>query len=856
MTDAPTRTHRPLSRERRKGVAALAVRSFLAIAILIGLVGWMPSGVAPVSAQTVDRYIVTLHDSETNPNAAAAALAKQHWLQVSNVYEVVLKGFAATVPAAALNGLMNNPRVKTVELDLPVSIFATVPKGIDRVGGEDVGGTGKPAGAGKTVAVLDTGVAAHPDLNIAAGYNCTTSDTTAYGDVHSHGTHVAGTIGANGTIIGVAPGTPILAVKVLGDNGSGSWSSVLCGIDWVAGAGNGGVPRAYVANLSLGASSNENANSCSSSSLHLGICNAAAKGIQFAVAAGNSNADASGFVPAKYPEVITVAALADSDGCAGGFGPSTGFGADDTRASFSNYGSVVDIAAPGANIYSTVPGGYGTKSGTSMAAPHVAGMLALGGYATTPSSFGIPVGVVPNGDISCAGAAPNTTITASPTANTSQTSASFSFSATTSSTFECKLDTGAWDGCGGPATTGTKSYTGLAQGSHTFSVRAKANGATDSTPATFSWVIDTTAPSGSITSPAASAVVSGSVNVVASATDAGSGVASVQFQVAAGAGAFTNLGSADTTSPFEIAWTTGALINGAYSLRAVITDKAGNATNTAAVSVTVSNAADTFIGSAPAGLVASSSATVTFSSNDPAATFDCSVDSGAFTACASPLSLSGLADGAHSVAVRAVNAGGADSTPASASWTVDTIAPTASVSAPAATLSGAVTISATSSDANGIASIDIQVSTSGSGAWSSLGSRAAATHSVTWNTATVGNGAYDLRAVAIDAAGFQGISPVVTVTVNNVVAAISVNPTSGKSGSTVTITGSGFGAGETVTIYWDKVSGKGLASVRANSNGEFSVTVKVPTRQTLGDHLFIARGGSSGNQATATFRVI
>ncbi|MDP9440880.1 MAG: S8 family serine peptidase, partial [Actinomycetota bacterium] len=360
-------------------VGGTGARRVLAV---VGLIVAVVAAMLPIAAgaqpRSGGRYIVVLRDDVADPDAAAAELARQHGLAVSHVYRHVLKGFAASVPAAAVRGLRNNPKVLSIDADLTVSIAqevsalqtlstgATLPTGVDRAGAE-------VAGAGVAVAVLDSGIATHPDLSLAGGYNCTSSDRSAWGDVHGHGTHVAGTIGANGKIVGVAPGTPLWAVKVLGDDGNGQWSWVICGIDWAAGQG------ITVGNMSLSGGSSENPSSCASSSLHQAICNAQSRGLRFAVAAGNSGADAGGYVPAKYPEVTAVSALADSNGCDGGVtGPTTSSGPDESRATFSNYGSVIDVAAPGVSIYSTVPGGYGTKSGTSMAAPHVAGLMARG----------------------------------------------------------------------------------------------------------------------------------------------------------------------------------------------------------------------------------------------------------------------------------------------------------------------------------------------------------------------------------------------------------------------------------------------------------------------------------------------
>jgi hypothetical protein len=184
-------------------------------------------------------------------------------------------------------------------------------------------------------------------------------------------------------VVGVAPGARLYAVKVLGKNGSGSLSNVIKGIDWVT--QNAGTLKIKVANMSLGASGTDDGNCGRSNNdpLHTAICNSVAAGVTYVAAAGNSGVDAKNTIPAAYAEVITVSALADTDGHGppsglGGAGPVSSYGADDTFATFSNYGPGVDLIAPGVNILSTyLNGGYATLSGTSMAAPHVAGAAAL-----------------------------------------------------------------------------------------------------------------------------------------------------------------------------------------------------------------------------------------------------------------------------------------------------------------------------------------------------------------------------------------------------------------------------------------------------------------------------------------------
>jgi subtilisin family serine protease len=212
------------------------------------------------------------------------------------------------------------------------------------------------------------------------GFNCTGRNRRAWGDVLGHGTHVAGLVGAIDNaigVVGVAPGARLWAVRVLDNTGSGTMSSVVCGIDWVA----ANAATIDVANMSLGGTGADDGNCgvTNNDAEHKAICNAVAKGVTFVVAAGNSSADSTNYIPAAYDEVITVSALADFNGTAGGGAAATcRADEDDTFANFSNYGADVDLIAPGVCILSTWKGNtYSTISGTSMASPHVAGAAAL-----------------------------------------------------------------------------------------------------------------------------------------------------------------------------------------------------------------------------------------------------------------------------------------------------------------------------------------------------------------------------------------------------------------------------------------------------------------------------------------------
>ena len=366
----------------RLALGRTAVRALAASAVAVAALA-VPATAEP-PAQDPDRisgaWIVTLHESSM-PATVADAHARQHGAQVDHVYSHAVKGYAARMSEQAASRVAQDPRVRSVQPDRVVTALAqSVPTGVDRIDGE-LSGAVSGNGSGATdvdVAVIDTGIAKHPDLTIVGGKNCSTG--RSYDDGNGHGTHVAGTIGAKDDgsgVVGVAPGARLWAVRVLDNRGSGSWSAIICGIDWVTSKRD----IIDVANMSLGGGGSEpsGAGCTTGDGLHDAICASVAKGITYVVAAGNSGADAAGFVPAAYDEVITVSALADFDGLPGGTAAATcRADVDDTFADFSNYGADVDLIAPGVCIHSTWKGGgYNTISGTSMASPHVAGAAAL-----------------------------------------------------------------------------------------------------------------------------------------------------------------------------------------------------------------------------------------------------------------------------------------------------------------------------------------------------------------------------------------------------------------------------------------------------------------------------------------------
>jgi subtilisin len=345
-----------------------------------------------------DHYIVQLKPAAGNAARSTRVLSRDiAGITPTFVYSHVFDGFAAVIPPDKLDAVRNDPRVAAVVPDGVVSTFdQTLPTGVDRIDA-DQNPTAHINGSDERVdvdvAVIDTaGKSTHEDLNNYAWANCTPSHENS--DDQGHGTHVSGIVGAldNGVgVVGVAPGARIWNLRSLvalnGGGGSGLRSWIICGLDIVtqyATDQGDGLGDVEVANLSLGGAGTDS--TCQGDLYHLAFCQAIDAGVTVVVAAGNSHANAAGFVPAAYDEVITVSALADSNGQPGGGGPATSYGADDTLATFSNFGADVDIAAPGVDILSTVPtgsceicdpSGYEAISGTSMASPHVAGAAAL-----------------------------------------------------------------------------------------------------------------------------------------------------------------------------------------------------------------------------------------------------------------------------------------------------------------------------------------------------------------------------------------------------------------------------------------------------------------------------------------------
>jgi subtilisin len=328
-----------------------------------------------------NQFIIYLRDNkESNsidPIEFYNSELKDTGTELLYVYYHVVKGLAIKIPNEnVLEQLKNNPSVVYIGNDRKISTFINthiknqiIPESVDRVDGESLNNINSNF-VNADIAILDTGIDLdHADLNVFQERSFIPGTINADDD-HGHGTHLAGVAAAKDNsfgIVGIAPGARLWAIKVLESSGTGEISTLIKGLDYINQKPN----QVDVAVLSLGCE-------CESGALDIAIHNSIKAGITIIVAAGNEGKDARTFTPAKNPEVITVSAIADTDGKCGGKGLASPYGADDMLASFSNYGDVVDISAPGVDIYSTFKSNSYTKlTGTSMAAPHVAGAAAL-----------------------------------------------------------------------------------------------------------------------------------------------------------------------------------------------------------------------------------------------------------------------------------------------------------------------------------------------------------------------------------------------------------------------------------------------------------------------------------------------
>ena len=335
-------------------------RSLAVLALLAAVV--LPTSAA-AAPQVQDRYIVVLQDS-----ADSSEVAKEHGnkygVQDRLVYGSALEGYAGKIPPGQLDKIKSDPRVQYVEPDGVVYKAATQSSatwGLDRIDQRalplSTTFTYSATGAGVTAYIIDTGIRySHSDFGGRATFGYDTFGGTG-SDCDGHGTHVAGTVG--GAAWGVAKGVSLKAVRVLNCSGSGTWSGVIAGINWVTAHHTGTQPA--VANMSLGGGA--------SSSVDTAVRNSINDGVSYSIAAGNGNAggkeqDACKYSPARVTEAMTIGATDRTD----------------TKPRWSNYGPCVDFFAPGVSITSawySSDTATSTISGTSMAAPHTAGVAAL-----------------------------------------------------------------------------------------------------------------------------------------------------------------------------------------------------------------------------------------------------------------------------------------------------------------------------------------------------------------------------------------------------------------------------------------------------------------------------------------------
>ncbi|MFE9019868.1 S8 family serine peptidase [Streptomyces sp. NPDC007808] len=339
-------------------------------ALTASLVSALPATAAPegriqyagAAGAVADSYLVTLKPGAARAGSAEGrAIAQRYGATIERTYKKALNGYAIEASETEAKRLAADPAVASVVQNRTFSVDATQTNppswGLDRIDQKNLPLNSSytypdSAGQGVTAYVIDTGVRiTHGDFGGRAsyGYDAIDNDNTAQ-DGHGHGTHVAGTVA--GTAYGVAKKAKVVGVRVLNNSGQGTTAQVVAGIDWVA----RNAVKPAVANMSLGGPAD--------SALDTAVRNAVASGITFAVAAGNESTNASTRSPARVAEAITVGATTSSD----------------AKASYSNYGSALDLFAPGSSItsaWNSSDSATNTISGTSMASPHVAGAAAL-----------------------------------------------------------------------------------------------------------------------------------------------------------------------------------------------------------------------------------------------------------------------------------------------------------------------------------------------------------------------------------------------------------------------------------------------------------------------------------------------
>jgi subtilisin family serine protease len=341
----------------RPPLSAVVVGGLLAFLVAALLAAASASAAAPAD----DSYIVMLKQGEDS-SAVANEHHDRHGAVLEHIYGHAFDGYAARIPAGKLDAIRSDPRVAQVEKDAEVTTMTTEPFatwGLDRIDQRTLPLNGtftyNATGTGVTAYIVDTGIdVGNSDFGGRASWGVDEVDGKQQ-DCNGHGTHVAGTVG--GSTWGVAKGVSLVAVRVMDCNGSGTYSSVIAGLDWVADNHTQGAPA--VVNMSLGGPV--------SAAVDAAVNRVIADGVTVAVAAGNGTKggvaeDACKFSPSRVPDALTTSATDQTD----------------AKASWANYGSCVDWFAPGVGITSDWLGGTtSTLSGTSMASPHTAGVAAL-----------------------------------------------------------------------------------------------------------------------------------------------------------------------------------------------------------------------------------------------------------------------------------------------------------------------------------------------------------------------------------------------------------------------------------------------------------------------------------------------
>ena len=358
-----------------RGVGVLSVTA----AVISSLVGVAPVPVAVSATEPTSAFIVELAPGETPLDVSSEVAEDLNTdIQIDETFDTLLDGFSAELTPTEVEALQDSPDVLAVYPNLPVSITATqtnAPWNLsrldqDRAPADSTYTYPDSAGSGARIYVVDTGVSANPaqfGSRLLPGFAATAiNDGRGTADCQGHGTHVAGTVAS--TTYGVAKQASIVPVRVFGCTGSALTDSVLAGLDWIAANHPAGTPG--IVNLSLGSDSPIASNT--TDPLTTAVNGMSDRGFVMVVAAGNSNANACNYSPSRAAEALTVAATTSSD----------------ARSGFSNFGACVDLFAPGSGIESLRwdnPSGSAVMSGTSMAAPHAAGVAALA-WAEEPSA--------------------------------------------------------------------------------------------------------------------------------------------------------------------------------------------------------------------------------------------------------------------------------------------------------------------------------------------------------------------------------------------------------------------------------------------------------------------------------------